>query len=184
MRHLRSSRQLDQARARSALTTLAHRGPDGEGLWSAPGITLGHRRLSILDLSDGGRQPMASADGRYHITFNGEIYNFLELRGELKRLGHSFHSESDTEVILAAFAQWREECLEPVQRDVGAGDMGFGRTGALSCARPPRQEAAVPRSHRGRGLRLRIRDEGDPAAAEVAEGEPAAVPTPQSDLLL
>ena len=92
------------------LTTLAHRGPDGSGLWTAEGVTLGHRRLSILDLSDNGKQPMADESGRYHITFNGEIYNFLEIRKELISLGYRFRSESDTEVILAAFAEWGEAC--------------------------------------------------------------------------
>lgn len=92
------------------LDTLSHRGPDGWGLWSAEGITLGHRRLSILDLSENGKQPMSDERGRYHITFNGEIYNFLEIRQELAARGFRFRSESDTEVILAAFAQWGEEC--------------------------------------------------------------------------
>lgn len=91
--------------------TLAHRGPDGAGLWHTPEITLGHRRLSILDLSDNAKQPMSYADGRYHITFNGEIYNFIEIRVELESKGYRFHSQSDTEVMLAAFAAWGEECL-------------------------------------------------------------------------
>lgn len=93
--------------------SLAHRGPDGRGVWTgdADGIALGHRRLSILDLSDDGSQPMSSADGRYTITYNGEIYNFLELRAELERKGHVFRSASDTEVILAAYREWGPEML-------------------------------------------------------------------------
>lgn len=91
--------------------TLAHRGPDGVGLWHTTGVTFGHRRLSILDLSDNGKQPMSYADGRYHITFNGEIYNFLEIRSELEAQGYQFHSQSDTEVVLAAFHAWGEACL-------------------------------------------------------------------------
>jgi asparagine synthase (glutamine-hydrolysing) len=88
-----------------------HRGPDGRGLWQGQGVTLGHRRLSILDLSEGGRQPMSYARERYWITYNGEIYNFLELRRDLEARGHKFHSESDTEVVLAAFVQWGEKFL-------------------------------------------------------------------------
>ncbi|MFC7300115.1 asparagine synthase (glutamine-hydrolyzing) [Herminiimonas aquatilis] len=102
---------ISREQASHCLDTLAHRGPDGSGLWHQPEITLGHRRLSILDLSDNGKQPMSYANGRYQITFNGEIYNFLEIRSELELLGHKFHSESDTEVVLAAFAQWGEQCL-------------------------------------------------------------------------
>lgn len=91
--------------------TLAHRGPDGRGLWCGDGVVLGHRRLSIIDLSTNGSQPMSYADGRYWITFNGEIYNFIELRNELQTQGYCFKSDSDTEVILAAFVAWGEGCL-------------------------------------------------------------------------
>ncbi len=97
--------------AQRCTDTLAHRGPDGSGLWSTDEVTLGHRRLSILDLSANAKQPMSFADGRYHITFNGEIYNFLEIRAELESKGHQFHSQSDTEVVLAAFAVWGEACM-------------------------------------------------------------------------
>ncbi len=92
--------------------SLAHRGPDGAGVehFSESSLYLGHRRLAILDLTSQGRQPMAYANGRYWLTFNGEIYNFIELREELIGLGHSFRSSSDSEVILAAFAQWGEAC--------------------------------------------------------------------------
>src|SRR5688572_16526635 len=90
---------------RRVTNLLAHRGPDGGAYWHEPGVFLGHRRLAIIDLATGA-QPMASPDGRYVITFNGEIYNYPELRQELQSLGHSFLTSSDTEAILAAYAQW------------------------------------------------------------------------------
>lgn len=92
--------------------SLAHRGPDGFGIehWPDSRVWLGHRRLAIIDLSDQARQPLSYANGRYWITYNGEIYNYLELREELKHLGHRFVSNSDTEVILAAYAQWGADC--------------------------------------------------------------------------
>ncbi|UJL34096.1 hypothetical protein C6N34_002370 [Cylindrospermopsis raciborskii Cr2010] len=87
---------------------LYHRGPDDGGTWTdkRAGIALAHRRLSIVDLSPLGKQPMASSDGRYILVFNGEIYNFSQLRQELIGLGHTFRGHSDTEVILASFCQW------------------------------------------------------------------------------
>lgn len=98
----------------SGLTRLlAHRGPDGEGYWfnAARDVALGHRRLAIIDPGPGGYQPMLSADGRHVIVFNGEIYNFLELRRELEARGTIFRTQSDTEVIVAAWQAWREGML-------------------------------------------------------------------------
>jgi asparagine synthase (glutamine-hydrolysing) len=96
--------------------TMTHRGPDDLGLWtSADGsVTLAQRRLAIIDLSPGGHQPMADAAGRVHLVFNGEMYNFLEVRAELEKLGHLFHTSSDTEVVIAAYRQWGEAFLERV----------------------------------------------------------------------
>ncbi len=90
---------------------VAHRGPDGRGIWlnEKKTVALGHRRLSILDLSEAGKQPMPDETGRYWITFNGEIYNFLEIKRELAQKGYQFHSNSDTEVVLAAYHEWGEE---------------------------------------------------------------------------
>lgn len=96
----------------SALDRLAHRGPDGSGIWSDGHITLGHRRLAVLDLTQDGRQPMLTADSRLVIVFNGEVYNFVELRDELRKAGHVFRSESDTEVVLHAYREWGAACLE------------------------------------------------------------------------
>jgi asparagine synthase (glutamine-hydrolysing) len=91
--------------------SIAHRGPDGEGVWTdeAAGIALGHRRLAIVELSPLGQQPMQSADGRWVVAYNGEIYNFRELRAELEAAGHSFRGQSDTEVLLEACAAWGVE---------------------------------------------------------------------------
>ena len=97
-----------------ATGALRHRGPDDAGVWCRPGgaVTLGHRRLSIIDTGPGGHQPMRSADGSSVIVFNGEIYNHRELREQLERLGHRFSSTSDTEVLLEAYVRWGEDMLE------------------------------------------------------------------------
>lgn len=91
---------------------LRHRGPDGQGIYTDEHVSLGHARLSILDLSDLGRQPMTSGNGRYTVTYNGEVYNYLELKAELEAQGESFTSRTDTEVILAAYMYWGPSCVE------------------------------------------------------------------------
>ena len=90
--------------------TMQHRGPDDSGIFSSETATLGMRRLAIFDPANG-RQPMATADGRFQIVFNGAIYNFRELRAELEAIGTTFSTACDTEVLLAAYAQWGEKCL-------------------------------------------------------------------------
>ena len=109
-------READGAVDRPALArmtrVLAHRGPDGEGLFVEGDVGLGHRRLSIIDLSDAGRQPMTNEDGRYWIVLNGEIYNYRELRQELVARGHQFRSITDTEVVLHLFEESGPGCLD------------------------------------------------------------------------
>lgn len=97
---------------RKMADTIAHRGPDGEGFYIDSFVGLGHRRLAIIDLSPGGHQPMMTADGQYVISYNGELYNFQELRIELESLGYHFRSRSDTEVMLNAYAAWGEQCVK------------------------------------------------------------------------
>jgi len=95
------------------IATLRHRGPDDEGVWVSPDerVGLGHRRLSIIDLSAAGRQPMSDGSGELQIVFNGEIYNYLELRPDLAARGHRFRTATDTEVILEAYREWGVDCL-------------------------------------------------------------------------
>ncbi len=101
----------DTALIHAMTDALAHRGPDGEGHHVDSDVALGHRRLAILDRA-GGAQPMAYGDNRYWMTYNGEVYNFQALRAELEAHGHAFTTRSDTEVVLAAYAQWGEACIE------------------------------------------------------------------------
>lgn len=121
-----------EPRARAMARALAHRGPDDEGAWTGPGVALAHRRLSIIDLSSHGHEPMASAHGRHVLTFNGEVYNYLELRRELA--DYPYRSRTDTEVILAAYARWGEACVD---RFVGmfAFALWDAERGVLFCAR-------------------------------------------------
>lgn len=93
---------------------ISHRGPDGDGHWADGPVALGHRRLAIIDLSDGGRQPMQTEDGRYTLTFNGEIYNYRELRAALQARGEQFHTSSDTEVLLKGLRVWGMDCLAKI----------------------------------------------------------------------
>ncbi|ABK43117.1 asparagine synthase (glutamine-hydrolyzing) [Magnetococcus marinus MC-1] len=110
-----TGQRLPEAEQLTAMTrALAHRGPDGEGMHREPGVGLGHRRLSIIDLA-GGAQPLWNEDRSVAVVFNGEIYNFPDLMQRLQGLGHQFHSRSDTEVIVHAWEQWGEQCVEALQ---------------------------------------------------------------------
>lgn len=101
---------VDIAHVQAMSDALGHRGPDGSGLWVQGNVGLGHRRLSIIDI-DGGSQPLTNEDDTVRVVFNGEIYNFIELRAELERAGHRFKTRSDTEVIVHAYEQWGVRCV-------------------------------------------------------------------------
>jgi len=116
------------------LHALVHRGPDGCGSFSEGPMSLGNRRLAILDLSDAGAQPMVDRTGRYVITYNGEIFNYRELRDELRQAGQEFTSDGDTEVLLAALAQWGADAL-PRLNGMFAFALYDRRTRTLFCGR-------------------------------------------------
>src|SRR3989338_3795356 len=102
----------DEQLVRRMCSVIAHRGPDGEGFYVDNKVSLGHRRLAIIDLSERGKQPMCNEDGTIWITFNGEIYNFQELRKELEEKGHKFKSNTDTEVIIHSYEEYGFDCLQ------------------------------------------------------------------------
>jgi asparagine synthase (glutamine-hydrolysing) len=108
--HFDPARPASKERIQRMTDLVAHRGPDGQGIWIDGPLAFGHRRLAIIDLSTGD-QPMSSTDGRAVIVYNGEIYNYLELRSELEKLGHAFRTHSDTEVILEAYLEWGDDCV-------------------------------------------------------------------------
>ena len=101
---------VDKGTLTSMTDIMKHRGPDGSGFYISGNIGMGHRRLSIIDV-EGGGQPIANEDGSIHVVFNGEIYNYIEIREELLRSGHQFVTRSDTEVIVHAYEEWGEECV-------------------------------------------------------------------------
>jgi asparagine synthase (glutamine-hydrolysing) len=96
---------------RKMTDSIRHRGPDGEGFYIDKALGFGHRRLAIIDLSSAGHQPMMTPDQKFVLTYNGEVYNFQELRTELETLGHIFHSRTDSEVVLKAYAEWNIDAL-------------------------------------------------------------------------
>ena len=104
------TKDIDKKRIQSATSMLEHRGPDDSGIYIAPGIGLGHQRLSIIDLSKAASQPMTNEDKSLYIVYNGEIYNHKELRKELEPK-HKFKSSSDTEVILHLYEEFGEQCV-------------------------------------------------------------------------
>ena len=109
-----NQRKVDERLLSEMNDTMIHRGPDGAGIFKGPFCGLGHRRLSIIDLSTGD-QPMANGDGTIQVVFNGEIYNFLELRKHLQAKGHVFKTNSDTEVIVHGYAEWEESFVDKLR---------------------------------------------------------------------
>ncbi|MGP1354186.1 MAG: XrtA/PEP-CTERM system amidotransferase [Parasphingopyxis sp.] len=112
--HLETAKPVDETRVRAMADSMAHRGPDDAGVWTAQGVGFGHRRLAVIDLEDGA-QPMATPDGKLVTVFNGMIYNYRELRADLLALGHEFQTNCDTEVILHAWRRWGPLCIERFQ---------------------------------------------------------------------
>ncbi len=142
----RSGTQELEAIADAMAATLAHRGPDARGVFvdAEAGIALGHTRLSIIDLSPAGAQPMVSANGRYVIAYNGEIYSANEIRPELEALGHRFRGHSDTEVMVEAIAEWGVASDgRPSHRHVRLCPVGQEREALEPGARPARHQAAL-----------------------------------------
>ncbi|HXP69758.1 MAG TPA: asparagine synthetase B, partial [Candidatus Dormibacteraeota bacterium] len=108
------SRERGEALVRRMMAAIVHRGPDAEGILTAPPVVAGSRRLSIIDLP-GGSQPVWNETNTLAVVYNGEIYNFRSLRKELEAAGHTFRTNSDTEVIVHAFETWGEKCVERLQ---------------------------------------------------------------------
>src|SRR5438445_536717 len=105
------TRPIDRERLTAMTMAVAHRGPDADGYYVGPGIGLGHRRLSIIDLTTGD-QPLANEDGTVRVVFNGEIYNFADIRRDLERGGHQFRTHTDTEVIVHAYEEWGDAAVD------------------------------------------------------------------------
>ncbi|GAB2918921.1 N-acetylglutaminylglutamine amidotransferase [Streptomyces heilongjiangensis] len=171
---------------------LAARGPDGRGVWSQGAVALGHRRLKIIDLSECGAQPMADSAGRITGVFNGCVYNYRELREELRGLGHRFFSGSDTEVVLKAYQQWGTDCVDHfygmfafviVDQDTGRVVLGRDRLGIkpLYLARSPgrlRFASSLPALLAGGGVDTSL----DPVALHQYMSWHATVAAPRTVL--
>src|SRR5438105_9773163 len=130
---VRSAGAVDLGIAEVSLDRLVHRGPDARGTWSENGAFLGSRRLRIIDI-EGGQQPMSNEDRSCVIVFNGELYNFLDLRPQLESKGHRFRTRSDTEVVLRAYEEWGPACLDRFNGMFAFG-IWDGRTRTLFLAR-------------------------------------------------
>ena len=165
--------------ADAMIETVRHRGPDAGDVWveAEGGVALGQRRLAIIDLSPGGAQPMHSADRRFVITFNGEIYNYRDIRRELQAAGHSMRSDSDTEVLLEACALWGVEAA--IERAIGmfAFALWDRKTRSLTLARDrlgikPLYYAATPGAHS-----LRVAAQGVSSGSRIGNRRSMRMPS-------
>ena len=169
-------RRADVAALERMTACLEHRGPDGSGVWARGPVALGHRRLTIIDLSEPGAQPMVDPQLGLTVVFNGIIYNYKQLRAELQAAGHRFFSTSDTEVVLKAYAEWGTDCVEHflgmfafavvehAHRPGGAGPRPAGHQAAVR-RRPPRPAPVrLDRAGAARRRRRRHLDRPDRAA--------------------
>jgi asparagine synthase (glutamine-hydrolysing) len=155
--------------------TLRHRGPDDEGSWCSPDgrVALGHRRLAVVDLSVAGRQPMTDGSGRIHLVFNGEIYNYRELRRELEEYGHRFRTRTDTEVIVEGYRRWNVDVLRRLD-GMFALALYDARVERLLLARDPAGEKPLFYRADDRGIRFASELKAiftDPACARVLDVE-------------
>lgn len=162
---------------RAMISRLERRGPDGEGLFSWPDTTFGHRRLAIIDLSDAGRQPMISQDGQIGLVFNGCIYNFRELRGELEASGFVFESECDTEVLLHGYRAWGIEKLVLRLRGMFAFGIWDNRDGRLYLVRDRLGVKPLVYVHRNREIAFASTIDALRSAGLTGEVDPEAVLT-------
>src|SRR3954453_21534742 len=182
----------DVAAVAAMCDTLARRGPDGSGGWQSGPVALGHRRLKIIDLSDAGSQPMVDPELGLTVVFNGIIYNYQELRAELRAAGYRFFSTSDTEVVLKAYAEWGSDCVERflgmfafvvVERATGRVVLARDRLGIkpLYVSRGPgrvRFASSLPALVRAGGVDTSI----DPVALHHYMSFHAVVPAPRTIL--
>ena len=159
------------------LESVEHRGRDDQGVWVSEPIDasgrracLGHRRLAIIDTSPGGHEPMFSHDGRYVLTFNGEIYNYRELREQLRSLGHEFQTDSDAEVLLAAISEWGWDAVDHLN-GMFAFAVWDNKERTLTLVRDhvgikPLYYAFIPAREMHRRVCLWLRDQSDPRHAD------------------
>ena len=163
--------QLHELLVRTMCELTAHRGPDDSGAMSRSRFALGSQRLSIIDLSPAGHMPMSDDSGRWWITYNGEVYNFETVREELLRLGHSFRSRTDTEVILHAYMEWGEDCMDRFVGMFAFAILDTERGERRSGPRSLRHQASLLCPQRVASA-VRLRDQGAHGAARAAAGRP------------